>query len=95
MGSKVMRVVDYVGKEVRHIHYGRVTVVDAPPRSKAMVNIRVLQRGKGWDEISETYKRYYVGSYLQQDGFRSLRWGFTNNDEYGIKDTVHINTLEL
>jgi hypothetical protein len=94
--GKMMRVVDYVGKEAVHDQYGRVMVIDAPPRSKAMVNIKVLQRGKGWDELSETYKRHKLTTrYDPKTGDRSLRWGFTNSDNYGEKDTVHINTLEL
>lgn len=90
-----MRPKDFVGEFAIHEHYGRVFVDSAPPRSKAMVNITCKQRGKGWHEPSETYRRYFIGAFLMEDGSRSLRWGFTNRDEYGEKDTVHINTLTL
>ena len=90
-----MRPKDFVGEQAIHEYYGLVRVDSAPPRSKAMVNITVLQRGKGWDEFSQTYKRYFVGSTLQKDGNRSLMWSFTQRDEYGTKDTVHIDTLEI
>tara|TARA_R110000737_G_C14624761_1_gene494629 strand:- start:46765 stop:47043 length:279 start_codon:yes stop_codon:yes gene_type:complete len=88
-----MKVKDFVGSEAIHDSYGLVFVDSAPARSKTQVDITVLQRGKGWNEATEQYRRYFVGSYLQKDGSRSLRWAFTNTDEYGIKDQVHINTL--
>ena len=95
MGNRIMRVSDFIGKQCIHDTLGKVRVDSAPPRSKTQVEITVLQRGKGWDEFSETYKRYFVGSYLQKEGFRSLRWGFTNIDNYGDKDEVSIETLNL
>jgi len=88
-----MKVADFVGDYATHKDYGKVFVDSAPPRSKAMVDITVVQRGKGWNEATERYEKYFVGSYLQRDGNRSLRWGFTNKDEYGQKDLVHINSL--
>lgn len=88
-----MRVKDFVGDYAIHKDYGRVFVDDAPPRSKAMVNITVVQRGVGWNEATEAYEKVFLGSFLQEDGSRSLRWGFTNNDEYGTKDQVHIKSL--
>lgn len=86
---------DYVGKEADHPYYGKVVVTGRPKRSKAMVEIRCIQRGPGWDDINQKYKKYFVGSYLQKDGSRSLRWGFTNTDQYGTEDTVHIESLTL
>ena len=88
-----MKPKDLLGEEAIHDDYGLVFVDSAPPRSKAMVNITVLQRGKGWDEYQQKYKKYFRGAFAQPDGSKSLRWGFTNRDEYGIKDTVHINSL--
>ena len=90
-----MKVADFVGKYAKHKDYGEVFVDSAPPRSKAMVNITVTQRGRGWDEATETYKRYFIGAFLQEDGSRSLRWGITRRDEYGVKETVHIKTLTI
>ena len=90
-----MRVADYVGKEAKSKDYGRVFVDSAPPRSKAIVNITVLQRSKGWNDATETYERYKMTATWHPDGQRTLRWGISRRDEYGVKDTVHINTLEL
>lgn len=86
---------DYVGKEADHPYYGRVVVTGRPKRSKAMVEIRCIQRGPGWDELEQRYKKFFVGSSLQEDGNRSLRWRITNRDQYGEKETVHIESLTL
>lgn len=88
-----MKVADFVGGYANHEYYGEVFVDSAPPRSKAMVNITVTQRGRGWNDAAERYERYLIGSFLQEDGSRSLRWGITHKDEYGQKDLVHIKTL--
>ena len=88
-----MKVKDFIGSEAIHDSYGLVFVDSAPPRSKTMVNITVLQRGKGWNEATEKYRKYRMTTIWNPDGSRTLRWGFTNRDEYGIKDQVHINTL--
>lgn len=88
-----MKVADFIGDYAIHEYYGRVFVESAPPRSKAMVNIVVKQRGKGWKENIEQYVRYFVGSYLQKDGCRTLRWDITRRDDYGVKDLVHIKSL--
>lgn len=86
---------DFEGKQAQHEHYGKVVVTGRPKGARSMVNIRVVQRGPGWDDINQKYKKYFVGSYLQKDGSRSLRWGFTNTDQYGTEDTVHIESLTL
>jgi hypothetical protein len=88
-----MKVSDFVGNYALHEHYGRVFVDGSPPKSKAMVDITVKQRGRGWDEPTETYRRFFIGSSLKSDGSRSLRWGFTHKDDYGTKDQVNIKTL--
>lgn len=90
-----MRVKDFVGKYAIHKDYGRVFVEDAPKRSKVLVNIMVVQRGKGWDEATETYKKYKNLTKWNGDGTRTLSWGYTHRDEYGIKDQVRIETLKL
>lgn len=88
-----MRVKDYIGKTVRHREYGLVFVDSAKPRSKAMVNITVMQRAKGWCEFTEKYKRYFIGASLNSDHSRTLTWGFSHTDEYGIKDTINIKDI--
>jgi len=90
-----VRVSDYIGKAAIHETLGEVLVTSAPPNSKKMVNITVTQRGRGWDEAAQTYKKFFKGSFLQEDGSRSLQWGFTNTDQHGHKDQVSIDTLSL
>jgi len=89
-----MRVADYIKAGFAHSKdYGKVAITGAKVGAKAMIDIRVIQRGKGWDTITETYKRYFIGSFWSPSG-RTLKWGFTHIDEYGKTDTVHINTLK-
>lgn len=91
-----MKVKDCVGKEAIHKDYGRVLVTSAPPKSKTTVNIKVIQRGPGWNEVTETYRRYKLPTVVDPiTGNPSLRWGFTNRDEYGIEDQCHIKDLKL
>ncbi len=90
-----MRVADFVGKEAIHKDYGRVFVDSAPKGSKAKVNITVIQRGKGWNDITQEYERYQLPTIWNGDGTRNLRWKYTNKDEYGVKDQVHIKELQL
>lgn len=87
------KVADFVGKIAVHKYYGLVSVDSAPPRSKAMVNISVTQRGKGWNEEKEAYERYKDLTIWHVDGSRTLRWRYTHQDLFGTKDTVHINSL--
>ncbi len=86
---------DFIGSEAIHDEYGLVFVDSAPPRSKAMVNITVKQRGKGWNEDEQRYKKYRNLTTLNHDMSRTLSWGLTRKDEYGITETVHINTLVI
>lgn len=90
-----MKVADFVGKEATSKDYGRVFVDSAPKGSKAMVNITVIQRGRGWHDTVEQYKRYKKLTHWNSDGSRTLRWGYTHRDEFGVKDQVHIKTLEI
>lgn len=90
-----MVVKDFIGKFANHNTLGRVYVDSAPKGSKKLVNIVVKQRGRGWDEITQSYKRFFIGAFLQKDGNRSLRWGFTTSDQFGHEDTVRIDTLKL
>ena len=90
-----MKPKDFIGEYAEHYHYGKVFVESAPARSKEMVNIIVKQRSKGWNEIHQKYEPYFLGAVLQKDGSRSLRWKIHHRDEFGIKDTVHINELEI
>lgn len=82
-----------VGKEMLHPDFGRVLITSVPKKAKVSVNIKVVQRGPGWHEPSETYRRYFIGAFLMEDGSRSLRWGLTHRDEYGHEEKISINDL--
>lgn len=90
-----MKVADFVGNEAVHDYYGLVMVDGAPARSKTQVTITVLQRGKGWNEDTQLYEKYKETVTLQEDHSRSLKWRITHRDEFGVTDTVHINTLVI
>lgn len=89
-----MRVADYIkaGYAI-HKDYGKVAITGALSGAKAMINVRVIQRGRGWNYITQQYERYFVGSFWSPSG-RTLKWGYTNKDQYGATDTVHIKTLK-
>ena len=90
-----MKAVDFIGENAIHKDYGLVHVDNVLKGSRSMVNVTVKQRGRGWNEEVQRYEKYFVGSKLLENGDRSLRWRYTNNDEFGLKDSVNINSLEI
>ena len=90
-----MKVRDLIGKEMISSDFGRVLVISVPKKAKTTVEIQVIQRGPGWDDVTETYKRYRMTTQIDpKTGDRTLRWGYTKRDEYGRKELVHVNTLK-
>ena len=89
-----MKAKDVLHKEVISEHYGKVYVENIPKGKTSVVEVKVLQRGKGWNDDINQYLKYKRPSVLQEDGSISLQWGYTHNDEYGKKDIVHIKTLK-
>ena len=83
-----------IGAVLRHDYYGRVMVTGAEPKSRVKCEIKCIQRGPGWDESTQSYKRYKLLTNWNGDGSRSLRWSFTNRDNFGTTDVVHIKTLK-
>jgi hypothetical protein len=92
-----MKVKDFIGKEAIHKDYGRVLVTSAPPRSKTTVNIKVIQRGPGWDEALQKYKpvRTVRDNPDAGPGAKTIHYYTTRNDEYGVEDECHIKDLKL
>ena len=90
-----MRVKDYIraGKAI-HKDYGLVRVLGAKTGAKTMVDIECIQRGKGWNEAAERYEIYRECTLWSPEG-RTIRRGFTQRDEYGKQDTVHIKDLKV
>lgn len=86
-----MKISDFVGDYAIHDYYGIVFVENAPPKSKAIVNITVKQRGKGWNESTQQYEMYK--NHVKRGEYISVQYNITKRDEYGVKDLVHIKTL--
>jgi hypothetical protein len=88
---------DLLHKEVIHKDYGLCFVVDVPKGSRAKVKVKVIQRGKGWDDVIESYKpvkRLVPNPDEGPDAF-SIHYDLTRKDEYGTIETVHKNELKL
>lgn len=73
----------YVGKVLKHPDLGNVTVDSTHEGSRVLVDVSVIDRGKGWNEIKQTYTGHK----------NSVGWMRGENRQFGHKDVVHINTL--
>lgn len=95
--ARVLRPKDFVGKYATHVKHGEVFVDSVPPRSKAMVNITITQRGPGWNDSTETYSRVLrtTPNIDECEGAKTLYWYKTKRDDYGVKELVHINELTI
>lgn len=85
------------GKEVHHPEFGRCIVTKVPKRSRVNVEIKVIERGPGWNEAIQRYEPYRE-IYLNPDecpGALSIHWRLTRRDEYGHKELVNVNSLTL
>ena len=82
----------YVGKVFSHPQHGKVTVDSKVANSRTLVEVTVIDRGAGWNEI----KQRYVGvktSGVDHNGKRFVNWHRGENKQFGFKDVVHYNTL--
>ena len=79
----IMALKDYLNKQFMQDDLGLVEVISIAPKSRTMVAVKVLDRGKGWNEA----KQRYTGVRI------STGWYRGENREYENVDTVHINTL--
>lgn len=75
----------YLNKEYMHDNLGLVEVVSIEPKSRTKVAVKILNRGKGFDEKTQRYKGVRI----------STGWYRGENRQYGDLDIVHINTLKL
>lgn len=76
----------------KHKDYGLVQVLGAKLGAKSMVDIKCIQRGRGWNEELERYEIYRETTQWSPEG-RTIKRGFTQRDEYGTLDTVSIKDL--
>lgn len=80
------------GQTVTHMEFGRCIITET---YRTRVEIEVIERGPGWDEITETY-RPYREVRLHPDagpGARSIHWRTTHRDQYGHRETINVNEL--
>lgn len=79
-----MVIKEYLGKEFVHDSLGKVEVMAVEDNSRTKVIVKVIDRGKGWDET----KRKYIGVKV------STGWYRGENRQFGNVDVVHIKTLK-
>ena len=72
-----------IGKEAHHNILGRVLITGVPQNTRTRVNVQVIDRGPGWDEIKQRYTgvRFPGG------------WSRGQNYQYGDTHTVRIENL--
>lgn len=74
----------YVGKTFTHPTLVRVYVDSVVEGSKTKLNVTVVDRGKGWNEKTQSYKGWK----------NSIGWMRGENREYLKTDVVHKNDLK-
>lgn len=78
------RIEKIIGKKMTHSQLGKVQVKSRKPNSRVIVIVEVIDRGKGWDEKTQTYKGHK----------NSVGWMRGENRHFGCTDEVHINSLK-
>ena len=78
-----------VGQQMIHDDLGLVEVLATVPGSFTKVQIRCIQRGRGWNEAAQRYERMK----LPADKL-GIFYTITQRDEYGHEDVAHVETLK-
>ena len=73
-----------IGKIKRHDTLGKVSVDSVHKSSRVLVEVTCIDRGKGYNEITGTYK----GVKIRTGWYRG------ENRDFGHKDIAHINQLK-
>lgn len=73
----------YVGKEMLHPDLGKVKVLSIVKHSRVKVNVQVIDKGRGFNEVKDRY----TGVRIKTGWYRG------ENREYGHEDEVHIKDL--
>ena len=89
------KIKDFTGKEAIHSTLGRVYVKGAPKGARTTLFITCIDRGPGWDEVSQTYKGTRRIFTDPNTGEKSISWSRGQNYQYGFEDEVHIDSLTL
>lgn len=69
---------------MKHDDLGKVTVDSVEPKSRTLLNVTCIDRGKGWNEISQSYTGVKT----------SVGWYRGENREFNSKHLVHYNKLK-
>jgi len=77
---------------MRHKDFGKVEIVATIPKRWSVVEVKVLQRGKGWCEMTKTY-RPVKRVVWNGDGSRTIYRDLTRRDEYGHREVVKLKDL--
>ena len=90
-----MRVKDIIGKEMVHEYYGKVLVTGAKKGSRKYVEVKCIQRKKGWNEELGMYERTMRVAPNRGEGpqAKTIYFDKPTTDRYGEVGTVHINSL--
>lgn len=78
----------YVGKIYTHTTLGKVKVQSIVDGSRVMVNILEIDRGIGWNEITQSY----TGRKIKMES--GVGWYRGENYSFGTKHQVHIKELK-
>lgn len=93
------RIDTLIGKEAIHSDFGRVEVLRRASKGYTRAVIRVIQRGEGWDEMSQSYRPVQKARPNLNERGEKIGMTFTKTltrrDEYGHEDVCHINELTL
>lgn len=99
--TDMSKINSYIGKSATHKILGLVKVLARVGKSVTIVEIECLQRAKGWDENSNSYKP--IRAFKPNRNEKGVEVGKTfiqrtntdSNSEYGLKDVSHIKDLIL
>lgn len=80
-------------KEMIHSTLGKVFVEKAVENSRTKVVVTVLDRGKGWDDLRQSYKGVRTVTKNLFGHTESQTWSRGENYTHGQTDEVHINSL--
>ena len=83
-----------VGKEMTHRSIGRCVVDSAVKGSFSMVNITVLDRGAGWNDITQRYDGVKMTIKDSLGRVLASYWHRGENRDYGKQFRVHVNSLK-
>lgn len=78
-----MNTKNLIGQIMNHLDLGKVKVVSCINRSRTLVEVEILDKGKGWDEQSQSYKGHT----------NKIGWMRGENRECGNLDVVHRKEL--